>query len=238
MIRKRAEIGGELCEGLAALSQNRRIGMWRDRKAMREIPGAEAPQLSVEANLDVAVFEDDAVLIPEDRKQHPLLEVGPCGAPVDVEIFGERRVPAPFQNVEPPGVVGTADGHVIGNEVEDETHIAAMQRIDERGEIFLAAELGIEPVMVDDIVAVGRAGARLHDWRGVDMADPKLGNVGDEVGSVAKRETPMKLQPIGGPYRGGTLWPVAHVMVAVKRRWRSAAHRVFRPRRRAPVQLH
>src|SRR5258707_15663158 len=96
MIRKRAEIGGELCEGLAALRQNRRIGMWRDRKAMREIPGAEAPQLSVEANLDLAVFEDDAVLIPEDRKQHPLLEVGPCGAPVDVEIFGERG-PSPIR---------------------------------------------------------------------------------------------------------------------------------------------
>src|SRR5438309_9765010 len=105
MTRERAEIGGKFRKRLAALGQNWRIGMWRDRKAMREIPGAEAPQLSVEANLDLAVFEDDAVLIPEDRKQHPLLEVGPCGAPVDVEIFGERGVPAPFENVQPPGVV-------------------------------------------------------------------------------------------------------------------------------------
>src|SRR4029077_15464770 len=110
---------------------------------MRKIPGAEAPQLSVEAKLDLAVFEDDAILIAEHWQQHPTFEVGPHGVPVDVEIFGEGRTLAPFENVEPPGVVGAADGHVVGDEVEDEAHAVLTHCISECAEVLVAAELWV-----------------------------------------------------------------------------------------------
>src|SRR5258708_32490369 len=153
---------------------------------MREIPGTEAPRLGSEAALGLAVFEDDAVLAAEDRQRHTPLQIEPYGLPIDVEIFGERRALAPFENVEPPGIVGAADGHVVGDEVEDEAHIVAMQRIDECSEIFLAAKLGIKSVMVSYVVTVGRAWARLHDRRSVDMADPGLGRVGNRSGRASQ----------------------------------------------------
>jgi hypothetical protein len=47
--------------------------------------------------------------------------------------------------------------------------------------------------MVDDVVAVGGAGARLHDRRCIEVADAKLGEVRDQRLRVAKGEAAVKL---------------------------------------------
>ena len=69
-----------------------------------------------------------------------------------------RRLAAPFEHVEPPGVVG-ADRHVVRNEVENETEIGVLQRAGETREGLVAAELRIERVVIDDVVAVRRCRA-------------------------------------------------------------------------------
>ncbi len=122
---------------------------------MFEIPGAKTTLLRVEPQLDVAVFEDHAVLLTEHGKEHPSFEIEPGGIPIYVEILGERRLSAPLENIQPPGVVATTNGHVVGDDVEDEAHPVPMQCIDEFAEFLLASELRVEPVMVDDVVAVG-----------------------------------------------------------------------------------
>ena len=105
---------------------------------------------------------------------------------------------APFQDIEPPGIVGTADPHVVRHDVEDEAHAVFVQRRDQRVEIGLAADLRIEPAVVDDVVAVRRAGPRLHQRRGVKVADAEPGEIRHQRRGVAKREVLVELQSVGG----------------------------------------
>ena len=164
---------------------------------MLEIPGAETAFFSVKTYFDFAFFEDHPVLVSQHRKQHTPSEISPGGIPIYVEILGEGRIAAPFENIEPPGIVATADSHMVGDDVEDEAHPVPMQCIDELAESFLASELRIELVVVDDVIAMDRACASRHDRRSVDMADPELGQIGDQLGGIVEREAAMELQPIG-----------------------------------------
>jgi len=56
---------------------------------------------------------------------------------------------------------------MVGYEIEDQPEILLLQRSAEPLEAGLAAELGIEPGVVDDVVAMRAALARLHERRGV-----------------------------------------------------------------------
>src|SRR5712691_2927523 len=142
---------------------------------MIEIPGAEAPLYGIKAEIDAALFEDHAVLIAENPQQNPALEVGAGRIPIDVEIGGKRRFFTPFEGIEPPGVVTTANRHVVRDDIENEPHAMRVKRRHQGLEFRLAAEFRIDPVMADDVVAMVRPRARLHNGRGVEMADAKLG---------------------------------------------------------------
>jgi hypothetical protein len=49
---------------------------------------------------------------------------------------------------------------VIGDEVEDQVDLALLERVTQAAKGFVAAEFGIEPVMVDNVVAMRAARAR------------------------------------------------------------------------------
>src|ERR1700719_4133951 len=85
-----------------------------------------------------------------------------------------------------------------------------VQRIDQRPEIRLRADFRIEPIVVDDVVAVRRTRARLHDRRCVDMADAERRQIWHEGGRVAKREVAMELQAIGSADRRKAVGALAH----------------------------
>src|SRR6476646_6450076 len=85
-----------------------------------------------------------------------------------------------------------------------------MQRIDQHPEIRLRADFRIEPIMVDDVVAVRRTRTRLHDRRCVDMADAERRQIWHEGGRVAKREVAMELQAIGSADRRKAVRALAH----------------------------
>src|ERR1700730_14022074 len=106
-----------------------------------------------------------------------------------------------------------------------------MQRIDQRPEIRLRADFRIEPIAVDDVVAVRRTRARLHDRRCVDMADAERRQIWHEGGRVAKREVAMELQAIGSPNRRKAVGALAH-QAAERSRASShkAATRIAQPR--------
>ena len=65
-------------------------------------------------------------------------------------------------------------------------------------EIVFSAELGIERVVVDDVVAVRAAGARLQVWRRVDVADAERGEIGHEPAPLLEAEVLRELQTVGG----------------------------------------
>src|SRR6516225_3024645 len=189
----RSPFAGESDKCLAAGLENLSVRTWRNRKTMIEVPGTEAPFVRIEAKHDFAILEDHAILIAEYREQHAALEVDPTSTPVDIEIGGEWRFLTPFEHIQPPGVVISTHAHMVRHEIEDQAHTMPMQRVDQCLEIRLAADLWVELVVVDDVIAMRRTGARLHDRRGVNMTDAECREIRNKAGCVAKREMAVKL---------------------------------------------
>ncbi len=166
-------------------------------------PDREAAGRGVEAQHELAGLEDGAVLLAEEGDQQLARQVAPVRLPVDVEPAGDVGVRAPFQHVEPPGVVGAADAHVVGHEVEDLAEAVRPERRDHGVERRGVAELGIEAPMVHDVVAMRAARPRLEIGRGIDVADAEPGEVGRERGGAVEAEPGPELEPVGGARRRG-----------------------------------
>ena len=108
-----------------------------------------------------------------------------------------RRGRSPFQHVEPPGIVGEVHADMVGHEIEDQAEIVFAQRLGETREAGFAAELRIEFCVIDDVIAVGRALARLHERRGVQMRDAERLQVGHDFRGLLEIEVGGELQAIG-----------------------------------------
>ena len=65
----------------------------------------------------------------------------------------------------------------------------------------LAAQLDVEPGVVDHVVAVGAPRRRLEDRRQVDVADAEVGQVVDDLGGVVEREPGVHLEAVRGQRR-------------------------------------
>ena len=194
-----ARFGAGLLHGRA---QHLAIALRRDRQAMLEVPAGEAAFVCVVAQLDLAALQRLAIGGAQDRQQHAAaLAVGQL-LPVDVEGAGMRRGRAPFQHVEPPGIVGEMHADMVGHEIEDQAEIVFAQRLGETRESGFAAELRIEAGVIDHVVAVRRALARLHEGRGVEMRDAERLQVGHDLGGLLEIEVGGQLQAIGR-YRQG-----------------------------------
>ncbi len=96
-----------------------------------------------------------------------------------------------------------ADAHVVGHEIEDEAELVLLERRRQPREALFAAEFGIEPVVIDDVVAVRRARPRLQERRGVEVADAEFFEIGHERGGVVEAEILGELQPVGRARHGG-----------------------------------
>ena len=84
------------------------------------------------------------------------MQVGLGRAPRDVEPAGVAGGGPVSQDVLPGGVL-VRGRHVIGHDVEHEPHPLLRQRLVQRGQIGLGAELRVEHGRVDHVVAVGAA---------------------------------------------------------------------------------
>jgi hypothetical protein len=72
-----------------------------------------------------------------------------------------RHAAYPFQHVEPPGIVGAPNPHVVRHEVDDLAKTVLLQRRDHDAELHLAVQLRVQLAVINDIVAVLGARARL-----------------------------------------------------------------------------
>ena len=75
------------------------------------------------------------------------------------------------------------------------------ERVGETVEPVFATELRVDGRVVDDVVSVRRAGPRLVDRRGIDVADAQSLQIGHDRGGVVEREILVELQPVGGARR-------------------------------------
>ena len=121
--------------------------------------------------------------------------------PVDVEVAGVGAVAAVAQQVAPPGIVRRG-GHVVRHDVEDQAQALGLQGGGEAQEALQAAELVLEAAVVGHVVAVRRAGDRLEQRRGIEVADPEAREIGREAGGAREVHALAELQPVGGARRG------------------------------------
>src|SRR5260370_37885182 len=128
------------------------------------------------------------------------MQIAPVRVPIDIEparVFGRR---APLQHVEPPRIIGTANTHVVGHEIEHLTETAVAKRRHHVTECRLVAELRVELAMVYDVIPVSAARPRLQVGRGIDVADAQPRQIGSEVCGIPETEALAELQA-GGPPR-------------------------------------
>ena len=99
-----------------------------------------------------------------------------------------RRRGSPFQHVEPPRIVGKMHADMVGHEIEDQPEIMPFQRRTQPFKTGLAAKLGIELGVIDDVVTMRAALARLHEGRGIEMRDPQRPQIRDHGGGGVEIE--------------------------------------------------
>ena len=68
---------------------------------------------------------------------------------------------AVLENVQPPGIVAAHHSHVVGHDVEYQSHAMFMESSHKAFKVLGAADLRVERVVIDDVVAVHTAGTSL-----------------------------------------------------------------------------
>src|SRR5690554_2686904 len=89
--------------------------------------------------------------------------------PVDVKPARSGAMWAELEHVPPPGV-RRVRCHMIGHDIEQDSHAGAPDLVRKSPKCRLAPSFWVDCTVVDHIVAMGRARPRLRDWRQVQMA--------------------------------------------------------------------
>ena len=186
-----AQRGGE---DVDAVAQDPGPRARRDRQHGVEVADEEAPVL--EAQLQLAAVEHGAVLVAEHGQQDLVGELGLHGPPVDVEGRGVGRGGAVFEHVQPPRVAVLRDAHVVGDDVDEQAHVAGAQRGREPLEGGLPTQLVAQAVVVGDVVAVRALRGRLEERRAVGVADAQRVEIVDERRRVVEGQAGAELQAI------------------------------------------
>ncbi len=161
----------------------------------------ERTMLCVEAQRDFAGLQYRAVIAAQERQQQLAFQQWVRRIPLNVEELCIRAATAPFQQVQPPRVVGTADRHVVGHDIENQAHTVLAQGLDQAQQGRFAAQFRIDDRRVDNVIAVHRAGTGFEQRRRVDVADTQAGEVGHQWHGVVEGEILMELQALGGAQR-------------------------------------
>jgi hypothetical protein len=133
-----------------------------DGQAMLVVAHRERSRRCLEFEHELARRELEAVVVAQHRQQHAVGEVLRGGLPVDVEELREGRRRSVLEDVLPPRVVRGEHAHVVRDDVHQLGDAVLAQLGHERLEIRARADLGIQLVVVDDVVAVLAAGRALR----------------------------------------------------------------------------
>src|SRR5262245_20668342 len=96
---------------------------------MLVVPDGEAALPRIISKFDFARFQRLAVGASENGDQDAAARTPGQRLPVDIERSSVRRLRSPFQDVEPPGVVGVVNAHMVGYEIENEPDIRGGERV-------------------------------------------------------------------------------------------------------------
>ena len=116
---------------------------------------------------DASGFQLLAVLISQNRKQHLVAQLRLERIPIDIEEVCILRGATVLQYVAPPEVGSAgfvACAHVVGNYIEQQAHAAALQFAEHLMEFFFGSDLGIEVVVIGNVITVVTACTCGENW--------------------------------------------------------------------------
>src|ERR1700683_630964 len=178
--------------------KDRRIAFRREWEA--HFPIHEENTAIVQMKSEFSLSQDLAVQVTEDRQQNPALLkkscLAPAWTPIDVEVAGELRILSVFQHIHPPRVF-LAGHHVIGDDVQQETHSVVFEFLDERLKFFFGSKFGVTAHRIGDIVPMRTAFARPESWRGIQVGDPEPMKIGNQLFGIDTTDIQAELHAIG-----------------------------------------
>jgi hypothetical protein len=174
--------------------QDARVRPRIDREDGLVIAHQEAAILVLE--LQLAVLEHPAVVVAEDGQEDPVAQLGLERLPVDVEEGREARGGAVLEHVLPPGVPRPDDAHVVGDDVDQQTHAARPEGVGERLVTGASAQRLAHHAVVSHVVAVGVRHARLEDRGEVAVAYPEVVEVRHQLPDIRERQARPELEPV------------------------------------------
>jgi hypothetical protein len=155
------------------------------------------PELAVsQRHTELFPLEHPGPEIAQDRQQHAGVEAGLAHPPLDVEPARIGRAGPVRQHVLPAPVLDRGR-HVIGHDVEHQTHPPLVQGGHQTLERRLVAQLGVQDAGIHDVVAVLAAGTGPENGRAVDVGDAEAVEVGDEIAGAGQRKAAVELEPVG-----------------------------------------
>jgi hypothetical protein len=92
---------------------------------------------------------------------------------------------------------------VVGNDVEYLAEARFSQPPCQPAMRIGAAEFGVEPAVVDDVIAVRAAGRGLQVRGAIEMADAQVSEIADDGRGIIEGEARMQLDTVGRRPRAG-----------------------------------
>jgi hypothetical protein len=117
---------------------------------------------------EFAGLQHPAVVVAEDGNEDGERRSVVRARPVDVEVPRVVTGGTVLEDVPPPPV-GRVDGHVVGHDVQQLSEARVVESAHHAGVSRRPAKLGVQPVRVDDVVAVCAPGRCLEIGRAVDV---------------------------------------------------------------------
>jgi hypothetical protein len=193
----RISVPSRLFERRQAVRQDGKVGLGIEGKPCLVIAHEEAVLVQLES--EFLPFESAAIKVAEDGKQDLVLlensRLGDRRVPVDVEVSGVRRAGTVFEHVHPPGIVG-AGRHVVGHDVQKQSHAVTVEPFDQLLEFPLRPQLGVDAQGVRNVVAVGASAPGPETRRSVKVADAQLVEIGHQLASVHKTKIQAELDSV------------------------------------------
>ena len=217
--RQAGEAHGQRAQpDMACMSQDARAGRRCQGKTVFMVGDVELPGVFLVAEDQLSGAQHLGIVAAQEGHQQLTAQQRVVGAPLDIEELGVGAGFAPFQHVEPPGVAVAADRHVVGDDVQDQTHAVRVQRIHQPAQRLFTAQFRVDAGRVQHVVTVQRAGSGGEQWRGIDMADAQRGEVGHPPSGVVQGEAPVELQAQGGEQRTHGREPACRLLSRRRRR--------------------
>ncbi len=130
-----------------------------DWKTMFVILDVQRAGIGIALQLQLAIRQRLAIGAAEERDENLAMQQGVWRIPVNIEKLRVMAAASEFQQVQPPGIIGAADAHMVGNDIDDQSHAVGAQSRHQPAQGRLAAEFRVDLAMVDNVVAMRRAGA-------------------------------------------------------------------------------